>query len=169
MLESNISLLLSHISTNNSTQHIIVCCLSFVSKHPPHQSPPHLYREETLVWSVFQWSCLLLSFAINQIKAGVILAPASAQQSLPVYNYNPTNCYQACLLLKPFFVYLSYLSFLMPRLAAAWWGQRLPPASYAWPAICLPSPSQITVFSIGIILGSIKQSRNQSNWDRSSA
>ena len=160
MGECNISLLLSHISTNNSSQHIIVCVVCLLSQNTRLTSP-HL--SWVWVWSVLQWSCLLLSFAINQIKSAVILAPAGSQQSLSVYNYNDTpNCYQACLLLKPFFVYLSYPSFLMPRLPGES-NAYLPTASDAWPAICLPSPSQITV---SLILGS-KQSRNQSYLDRS--
>ena len=49
MLESNISLLLSHISTNNSTQHIIVCVVCLLSQNTHLTTSPVSKRNVSLI------------------------------------------------------------------------------------------------------------------------
>ena len=171
MGECNISLLLSHISTNNSTQHIIVCVVCLLSQNTrltsPHLSPLLTVEGRNVSLISFTMIVFVAQLCYKSDQGSGNFSPSKLRAVCsPVYNYNHTNCgncYQACcLLLKPFFVYLSYPSFLMPRLPGES-NAYLPTASDAWPAICLPSPSQITV---SLILGS-KQSRNQSYLDRS--
>ena len=166
MFESRISLLLSHISTNKSTQRITVRCLLSQNISKP---PAQLYLEEkcfslisstTLVfvaqlcYKSDQGSC---NFSPSLLTA---VSPSLQLQSNLLTVTKPACCSNLSL-------YIYHISAFLcpaPAPAPACWEQRLPPDQRSL-LLCLAC--YLPAITILVILGSIKQSRYQSNWDRS--
>ena len=164
MFESKISLLLSHISTNNSTQHIIVCVVSLLSQNTHLTTSPVSRRDVSLISFPLIVFVAQLCYKSDQGSGNfspsllTAVSPSLQLQSNLLTVTKPACCSNLSL-------YIYHISaFLCPAPAPACWEQRLPPHQRSL-ILCLAC--YLPAITILVILGSIKQSRYQSDWDRS--